>query len=183
MKRYTIAILITLVLVSGVLMGCSEGLQTFSKYGISLTVSKELKLEEYTVSVEDQIFRRGISSYEEGAVISTEKNFMLLWVTAVPEYTQEEIRDSIISTPNTFESAGSNLQAEITSSISTQQIAGFEISFADMLFIMPGWEASGITAVWNCPANHRTIQLILIHNSPQSEMNRFIRSFSCDSIN
>jgi len=182
MKRYIILILIAiLMLASLVLVGCGEGLQTFSKYGISFTVSKELKLEEYTVSVEDQIFRMGISSYEEGAVISTEKNFILLWVTAVPEFTQEEIRDSILSTPNTFESADGNLQAKITSSISTQQIAGFEVNFAEMQFTLPGWEAPGITAIWYCPASQRTIQLILINKSPEGEMKRFINSFSCAS--
>lgn len=174
-------LLATLVLASVVLVGCGGGLQTFSKYGISFTVSKELRLEEYTVNVENQIFRRGISSYDEGAVISTEKNFVLLWVTAVPEFSQEEIRVSILSTPNVFESAGGTFQAKITSAISTQQIAGFEVTSAEMQFTLPGWEAPGITAVWNCPASQRTIQLILIHKQPKSEMERFIRSFSCAS--
>ncbi len=171
------------MLASLVLVGCGEGLQTFSKYGISFTVSKELKLEEYTVSVEDQIFRRGISNYNEGAVISTEKNFMLLWGTAVPEFTQEEIRDSILSTPNIFGSAGGTLQAEITSAISTHQIAEFEVTSAEMQFTLPGWEAPGITAVWNCPASQRIIQLILINKSPEREVKRFINSFSCASTN
>jgi len=180
MKRYLIPILIILVLTSGLLVGCGEGLQTFSKHGISFTVAKELKLEEYTVSIENQTFRKGTARYEEGAILSTEKNFILLWATAVPEFTQEEVRLSILTTPNSFESAGGTFQAKITGGLSTQQIAGFEVTFAKMQFTLPEWKAPGITAVWYCPASQRTMQLILIHKQPEKEMQRFIRSLSCE---
>ena len=181
MKRYLIPILVAvLVLTSGSLVGCGKGLQTFSKHGISFKVSKELKLEEYTVSIKDQVFQKGTASYEEGAVISTEKNFILLWATAVPGFTKEEIRLSILTTPNSFESAGGTFQAKITGDLSTQQIAGFEVTFAMMQFTLPEWEAPGITAVWYCPASQRTMQLILIHKQPKKEMQRFMRSFSCE---
>ncbi len=181
MKRYLILILLgILVLTSGSVVGCGEGLQTFSKYGISFEVSKELKLEEYTVSIENQTFRKGTARYEEGAILSTEKNFMLLWVTAVPEFTQEEVRLSILTTPNSFESAGGTFQAKITGGLLTQQIAGFEVTFAMMQFTLPGWEAPGITGVWYCSASQRIMQLILIHKQPKKEMQRFIRSLSCE---
>jgi hypothetical protein len=179
MKQYLIPVLIILILASGLTVGCGEELQTFSKHDISFTVSKELELEEYIVSIEDQVFQKGTASYEEGAVISTEKNFILLWATAVPEFTQEEIRLSILNTPNAFESAGGTVQAKITGDLSTQQIAGFEVTFAMMEFTLPGWEAPGITGVWYCSASHRIMQLILIHKQPQNEMERFIRSLSC----
>ena len=180
MKRYLILILLILVLASVLTVGCGEGLQTFNKYGIAFEVSKELKLEEYTVSIADQIFHKGTASYEEGAVLSTEKNFILLWATAIPEFTQEEIRLSILTTPSVFESAGGTLQAKITGDISTQQIAGFEVTFTMMQFTLPGWEAPGITGVWYCSASQRIMQLILINEQPKKEMQRFIRSLSCE---
>jgi len=179
MKRYLILIILgILVLTSVSLVGCGEGLQTFSKYGISFKVSNEVKLEEYTVSIEDQVFQKGTASYEEGAVISTEKNFILLWATAIPEFTQEETRLSILTTPNSFESAGGTLQAQITGDLATQQIAGFEVTFSMMQFTLPGWEAPGITGVWYCPASQRIMQLILINEQPKKEMQRFIQSLS-----
>ncbi len=174
MKRYLISILIaTLVLASGLLVGCAEKLQTFSKYDIAFTVSSDFKLEEYTVSIKDHIFQRGTASYEEGAVISSEKNFYFFWLTA-PEFTQEEVRLSILTTADFFVSP----QAEITGAITTQQIADFEVSFADMRFTLPGWEATGITAVWYSAASQRVMQLIVIHKQSKKEIERFIRSFS-----
>jgi len=180
MKRYLIPIVIILMLASGLATSCAPAVQTFNKYGISFEVSKELKLEEYTVSIANQTFQKGTARYEEGAILSTEKNFMLLWVTAVPEFTQEEVRLSILTTPNSFESAGGTFKAKITGDLSTQQIAGFEVTFAMMQFTLPGWEAPGITAVWYCSASQRTMQLILIHKQPKKEMQRFIRSLSCE---
>ncbi len=179
MKRYLIPILIILVLTSGLTVGCGEELQIYNKHGISFKVSRELKLEEYTVSIRDQIFKKGTADYEEGCVMSTEKNFMLLWCTTVPQFTQEEVRLSILTTPNVFESATGTFQAKITSALSSQQIAGFEVTFAEMQFTLPEREAPGITAAWYCPASQRTIQLILINKYPEREMKRFIRSFSC----
>jgi len=52
-------------------------------------------------------------SYEQGAVVSTEKNFMLLWLTMVPQFSPAEVRFSILSTLNIFESASGTFQAEI----------------------------------------------------------------------
>ena len=183
MKRYLIPIVIILMLASGLATSCAPTVQTFNKYGISFEVSKELKLEEYSVSIEDQIFRKGTASYEEGCVMSTEKNFTLLWLTTVPEFTHEEIRLSILTTPSCFESASGTFQAEITGDLSTQQIGGFEVTSAKMQFTLPGWKAPGISAVWYCPASQRTIQLILINRHGEREMRRFIRSFSCASPN
>jgi hypothetical protein len=171
--------MILLMLASVLGTSCGPGLQTFSKHGISFEVSRELKLEEYTVNFEKQIFRRGTASYEQGAVLSTEKNFMLLWLTTVPQFSPAEVQLSILSTPNSFESASGTFQAEIVGDLVTQQIAGFEVTSARMQFTMPGWKAPGITAVWYCPDSQRTMQVVLIHKQPEREMKRFIRSFSC----
>ncbi len=175
------SLLAILLLTSVLLISCGEGLQTFNKHGISFKVATELKLEEYTVNFEKQTFRRGTASYEEGAILSTEKNFTLLWLTTVPEFTQEEVRLSILSMPNAFGSLAGTFQPQVTRDLVTEQIADFKVTFADMQFSLPGWEAPGITAVWYCPTSQRTIQLILIHKQPKSEMKRFIRSFACAS--
>lgn len=179
MKRYLIPIVIILMLVSGLATSCGPGLQTFNKHGISFKVSRELRLEEYAVNFEEQTFRRGTASYEQGAVLSTEKNFMLLWLTTVPQFSPAEVRFSILSTPNIFESTSGTFQAEIAGDLVKQQIAGFEVTSARMQFTVPGWKAPGITAVWYCADSQRTIQVVLIHKQPETEMKRFIRSFSC----
>lgn len=183
MKRYLILILILtaiMVLTSGLVTSCSPGLQKFDKYDISFKVSQKLKLEEYTVNFESKTFRRGTASYKQGAIQSSEKNFILLWLTTVPKFTPDEVRFSILSTPNCFQSASGTFQAEITGDLVTQEIAGFEVTFAEMQFTQPGWKASGITAVWYCPASQRTMQLVLINRHAEREMKRFIRSFSCE---
>jgi len=160
------------------LVGCGLDVQTFSRYGISFEVSRELRLEEYTVSVKDQVFRRGTASYEEGAVLSDEKNFMLLWARTVPEFAPDEVRVAILSTPNSFGSAGGTFKAAVVGDLVEQEVAGFKVTSARMEFTMPGWRAPGITAVWYSPLSKRTMQVVLIHKQPETEMKRFIRSFS-----
>lgn len=114
------SLLAILLLTSVLLISCGEGLQTFNKHGISFKVATELKLEEYTVNFEKQTFRRGTASYEQGAILSTEKNFTLLWLTTVPEFTQEEVRLSILSTPNAFGSLAGTFQAQVTGDLVTE---------------------------------------------------------------
>jgi len=179
MRHLLLRIALTSILASGFLAGCGEGLQTFSKYGISFEVSEELKLEEYHVDIEGQVFQKGTASYDEGAVLSAEKNFVLLWLTTVPEFTQEERRVSILTTPNIFESVGGTLQGEMAGGLSTQQIAGFEVTSANMRFTLSGWEAPGIAAIWYCPSSQRTVQLILINEHAEREMRRFVQGFCC----
>ena len=178
LRRYFRPAMILLLLAPILLTGCGGGLQTFNKHGISFKVSQDLKLEEYTVNFERQTFWRGTASYEQGAVLSTEKNFMLLWLTTVPQFSPSEVRSSILSTPNSFESISGNFRAEIAGDLATQRIAGFEVTSAKMQFTMPGWEAPGITAVWYCADSHRTMQVVLIHKQPEAELKRFIGSFS-----
>ena len=183
MKRYILSILVVVsVSIAMLVMGCAEGLQTFSKHGISFSVSKELKLEEYSVDFRNQIFQKGAASYEQGGVFSTEKNFMLLWATTVSEFTEEEVRLSVLTTPNIFESVGNTFQAKIIGDPLTQQINRFDVTFTEMEFTLPGWEAPGITAVWYCPSSQRTMQVILIHKQPKGEMERFLRSFTDSGI-
>jgi hypothetical protein len=177
-RQLMLTLLILSVITSALTAGCGEELQTLNKHGISFTVSRELKLEEYSVNFEKQTFQRGTASYEQGAVISTEKNFMLLWLTAVPQFSPAEVRTSILSTPNSFESVSGNFQAEIAGELVKQKIAGFEVTSAGMQFTMPGWEAPGITAVWYCADSRRTMQVVLIHKQPETELKRFMESFS-----
>ena len=177
MKRYLIRIQLLFVLVSGLSVSCSPGLQTFNKYDIYFEISKELKLEEYTVNFEEQSFGRGTANSKQGAVMGSEKNFMLLWLTTIPKFSQEEVRRSIFTTPDAFESASGSFRAKIAGDLVTQEIAGFEVTSAAMQFTMPQWEAPGITAVWYCPASQRTMQLVLINKHAEREMQRFIRSF------
>jgi hypothetical protein len=177
-RRYLPLALILLLLASILLTGCGGGLQTFNKHGISFKVSGELKLEEYAVNFEKQTFRRGAVSYEQGAVLSTEKNFMFLWLTTVPQFSPAEVRSSILSTPNSFESASGTFKAEIAGDLVKQQVSGFEVTSARMQFSMPGWKVPGITAVWYCADSHRTMQVVLIHKQPETELKRFIGSFS-----
>ena len=97
-KRRLPLALILLLVATILLTGCGGGLQTFNNHGISFKVSQELKLEEYAVNFEKQTFQRGTASYEKGAVLSTEKNFMFLWLTTIPQFSPAEVRSSILST-------------------------------------------------------------------------------------
>lgn len=169
MKRWATFVLVAVVvLASGVLVGCGSSLQTFNKYGISFKVDKNLKLLEYDYS----------TSYEEGCVVSTEMNFVFMWLK-LPELTPEEVRLAILSTPDIFESFGAEFQAQITGGLITQRIADFEVTFAEMRFTLPGWEAPGITAVWYCPATQKAMQVVLVNRKAEREMRSFIHSFSC----
>ncbi|MBA7480879.1 hypothetical protein ES707_16342 [subsurface metagenome] len=179
MKRYFIILAVFFMLASGMAISCSPSLQIFNKYGISFKVDKELRLVEYTVDWVNMTSRIGNSSYEYGAVMSTEKNFVFLWVTTIPKFTNEEVMFSILSTPNAFQSITSKFQAAVTGDLVMQDIAGFEVTFAKMRFTLPDWSAPGITAVWYCPDSQRTMQIILINKKAETEMKRFVRSFSC----
>jgi len=181
MKRgLGLIILIILLCASGLsATGCSSKLQEFNNYGISFTVDKELELEEYTVDLRKQVFHKGNASYEIGAVMSSDKNFMLQWMTTIPEFTQEEIRQAIITMPNVFSSSEYTFHTTISENIGYDKIAGFNVTFTEMQFTYAGGEASGITAIWYCPGCQRTMQLTLIHKNPENEVNRFINNFSC----
>ncbi len=179
MKRYLIILAVFFMMASGMAISCSPGLQTFNKYGISFKVAKELRLAEYTVDLGNMASMIGNASYEHGAIMSTEKNFVFLWVTTIPKFTNEEVRFSILSTPSAFESITSKFQAAVTGDLVMQDIAGFEVTSAKMRFTLPDWSAPGITAVWYCPDSQRTMQIVLINKKAETEMKRFVRSFSC----
>ncbi len=178
MKRCLLPILILSLLVSSLLLSCGAGLQTFSKHDISFKVANSLKLEEYILNSRDQTLRKGSTSYDQGWVMSNEKNFVFLWIKR-PEMTAEEVRLSILTTPNVFQSASGTFKAEISGGLVTEQIAGFDVTFALMQFKFLGGEGPGLTALWYCSASGRVMQLIIINKQPEGEMKRFIRSFSC----
>lgn len=179
MKQRLLPISILSLLVICSLTSCSAGLQTFSKHDISFKVDNSLKLEEYTFDIQGQNLRKGSTSYEQGWVMSTEKNFIFLWVTTIPKFRPAEVRTSILTTPDVFQSASGAFQAKIAGDLITEELYGFNVTFAEMQFTQPGWQASGITALWYCSASQRTMQLILINRNAEREMKRFLRSFSC----
>jgi len=166
------------MLFSGVLTGCSEGLQTYSKYDISFQVSSRLKLEEYTVSTQNQKIQKGPASVEEGALISTDQNFLLYWFKGAT-LTTKETRSYILTTPASFASTSNSFKARITGNLTTEQVGDFELTFADLQLTSSGGKASGITAIWYCQTSQRIIHLIIIDKQAETEMKRFIQSFSC----
>jgi hypothetical protein len=170
--------LVSVILISGILTGCSEGLQTYSKYDMSFQVSSRYKLEEYTVNAQNQNFQKGPASIEEGALISTDNNFLLSWFKGVT-LTTEEAKLYIATTPAFFTSTSGSFQARVTGNVTTKELGNFELTFAAILLSTSGGEASGITAVWYCPTSQRIMRLILIDKQAETEMRRFIQSFSC----
>jgi hypothetical protein len=171
-------ILASVMLITGVLTGCSDGLQTFNKYGMFFQVSSRLKLEEYTVSAQDQKFQKGPASVEQGALVSTDQNFFLMWLNGAAPNPQE-IKFYISTTPTFFSSTSSNFKARISGSQTTEKSGNFEITFADIQLTSSGGEATGITAVWYCQTSKRTMRLILIDKQAETEMRSLVQSFSC----
>ena len=189
MKRYSIPILVAvLMLSSGLTVGCDIDVQTFSKHDMSFKVYDQEKLQEYTFSIEDQIFQKGSASYDEGAVVTSwNKGFIFLWVK-VPNFTSQEARSALLRTQDTFESVkkpGAGPEGvKLTGSPYKQEVSGFDVTFAYLEYeYVKGGPGQGITAVWYCPASQRMMQLIMtVHpdKEPKEEMLRFIHGFSCE---
>jgi hypothetical protein len=113
--------------------------------------------------------------------MSSEKNFVLEWIKR-PEFTPDEVRVAILSTPDIFESASGKFHTVTRGGLFKERIDNFEVTYAFMLFTRPGLKADGITALWYCPVSERVFQIILTHRRPKREMERFIRSFSSYSV-
>lgn len=177
MKRL-VATITLIVLGLSTSLGCAEGSQTFCRYDICFTISSELQLEEYSLSSFFSPYRKGPASFDEGVVLGDENSFLLLWLSG-PELAPQATRTSILSTTDMYSGSSGTLRVEITSDLATEQVSGFELTYAEMRFARAGWESPGITAVWYCPASKRAFQVVMVHNHPNTEMKRFIRSFSC----
>jgi hypothetical protein len=171
-------ILASVMLILGVLTGCGNGLQTYSNNGISFQVSSRYKLEEYTVNTQSQSFQKGPASVEEGALISTDRNFLLSW-TKGNAPSPQELKFYIQTTPSFFTSTSSNFKARVTGNQTTEKIGDFELTFAGLQLSTSGGAATGVTAIWYCPTSGRIMHLILIDKQADIEMKSFIQSFSC----
>ncbi len=77
-----------------------------------------------------------------------------------------------------FESPSGSFQARITGDLLQERVADYSLTYAEMDFTSPGWDATGLTAVWYCQSSHRLMQLVVIHKHPHREMERFMSSFS-----
>jgi hypothetical protein len=172
------AILASVILISGVLAGCSQGLQTFSKYDMSFQLSSRFKLEEYTVGTQTQQFQKGTASVEEGALISTDHNFLLSWVKG-NEPNAQELKFYIQTTPSFFTSTSSSFKARVTGNQTTEKIGDFDITAAGLQLSTSGAQATGVTAVWYCPTSGRIMHIIIIDKQADIELRSFIQSFSC----
>ncbi len=180
MKGYLLGLL---VLASGLFVGCGmirlSPMQTFDKHDISFEVSRNLKLEEYTAPLGQRYFLKGPTTYEEGVVISTKGGFVFYWLKW-PEPTPEEVRFSILDTPTIYGSVTPELRARIVGPLVKQRVGDFQVTYAEMqITSSQGKVPTGMTAVWYCPASQRVLQLIIIHEEPKGEMERFIQSLSC----
>lgn len=154
------------------------GSQTFSKHDISFQIPSNLKLEEWTLDIAMQFQGRGPTSYDQGAVTSTESNFMLLWVYE-PTFTTALARRQVLNGPAFFESINRTARANLVGSPTTEEIAGFEVTYAEMKMDFVGTTAPAIIGTWQCQPSERAIIFIAIHKQPTKELNRFVRSFSC----
>ena len=163
-----------------VIVACTgPSLQAFSKHSISFEVSSQLKLEEYTLDLARQIFRKGSSNFDQGVVMSSENNFILEWVYE-PTFTAQLARAQVLNGPAFFESTNPSFSASIVGIPQTRHIEGFEVTFAEMEVVFtPGSRAPGIIGVWQCQPSERAIIFIALHKQPTSELERFVKSFSC----
>ena len=164
----------------GLVVACS-GLssQTFSKYGISFEVSDQLILEEHTFVPGSQIFRRGPSEFDQGVVISSEKNFMLAWVYE-PAFTPQLARMQVLNGPGFYESTNTSFSARLLDAPQTTRISDFEVTFALMEVVFnPQARGKGVIGVWYCRTSERAVIFLALHNDPTKELKRLVNSFSC----
>jgi hypothetical protein len=171
-------ILASIILISGFITGCGEGLQKYNNLDMSFQISSRYKLEEYTVNAESQVFQKGPASVEKGALISTDQNFFLSWLQG-DEPNALELKFYIQTTPGLFVSASGNFKARVSGNQTTEKIGDFELTYDGLQLSSSGGQASGITAVWYCPTSGRIMRLILIDEQAVIEMKSFIQSFSC----
>lgn len=154
--------------------------QEFNRYGIAFQAPVGLKLDQYTLDMQREIFQKGPVNYDQGVVISSEKNFFLAWIYE-PQFTPELARLQVVNGPEFFESTSSSVRVTLTGRPATKQISGFDVTFAEMSFeLTPDNQAPGIIGVWYCPTSQRAIVFIAIHKRPLRELDRFVSNFSCE---
>ena len=175
MLRYFMTLAIVMVI--GACTGSSQ--QTFSKHDMSFEVSAQLKLEEYTLDLARQIFRKGPSNFDQGVIMSSEKNFILEWVYE-PTFTVQLARAQVLNGPAFFESTDPSFSASMAGNPQTRGISSFEVTFAEMdVVFRQGSSARGIIGAWQCQPSERVVIFIALHKQPTKELERFIKSFSC----
>jgi len=148
-------------------------------HSLSFQVSSQLKIEEYSLDLQRGVFRKGPSAFDQGVLMSTEKNFILEWVYE-PNFTSDLAKAQALNGPQFFESSDPSFKARVMGTTSSERIAEFNVTFADLeLGSNTFSRAPGITAVWQCPESRRAIIFLAVHKQPKEELERFIRSFSC----
>lgn len=175
MLRYFTSLAIVVAI--GACAGSSQ--QTFSKHDMSFKVSAQLNLEEYQLDLARQIFRRGPSDFDQGVIMSSEKNFILEWVYE-PAFTAQLARAQVSNGPAFFESTNPSFTASMAGTPRTRRISSFEVTFAEMVVVFgEGSNAPGVIGVWQCQPSERVVIFIALHKQPTKELERFVGSFSC----
>ena len=147
--------------------------QEFDKYDISFQVPIGLKLEEKGIYQKE-------ATYYQGAVMSSERNFMLEWFDA-PDFSPELAKLQALNGPAFFESTSSSVSVNLAGSPAAKQISGFDVTFAEMNFkFTSDNQAPGIIGVWYCPTSQRAIIFMAVHKRPLKELDRFVSNFSCE---
>ena len=154
-------------------------LQTVNKHDISFDVSAQLELEEYSLDLARQLFRKGPSKFDQGVIMSSEKNFILEWVYE-PVFTPQLAKAQVRNGPAFFESTNPDFRVSLTSLPQTKRISNLNVTFAEMEVVFSqGSSAPAVIGVWQCQPSERAIIFIALNNQPIKELERFVSSFSC----
>lgn len=172
MPRPWLFIILAMVVTSS----CGEQREQFAVQGITFEAPSELDIREYTLDLERGIFREGPSSFDQGIMTSTDRNFLVEWVYA-PEYTPQLARLQALNGPAFFE--GTRVAARTVGVPKVDKINGFSVTSVELALRWPGGQASGIIGVWQCRPSLRAINFIAFHSDPRDELKRFVSSFTC----
>jgi hypothetical protein len=159
-----------------VVISCGEQREQVVVQGITFEAPTELDIREYTLDLDGGIFREGPSSFNQGVMISTDRNFFVEWAYA-PEFTAELARVQAMMGPGFFDGTGVTTQTVGTPKVDT--INGFSVTYVELELRRPEGQASGIIGVWQCEPSLRAINFIGIHSDPQGELKRVVSSFAC----
>ncbi|MBT4511526.1 MAG: hypothetical protein HOC20_04865 [Chloroflexi bacterium] len=175
--RQTIILALLTVSVAVSLLGVScssESLQTFDQCGISFTISDELELEVYSTDPPGD----GPCNYNGGMIITPELEFSLHWLRDDSSLYSADLELLIQGIPIFFEGALPGLRVNFTGPTENDDIADYEIVTAPVEFTYLGEKTPGIAAVWHCPNSGRFFNYTALHEEPEDELKRFMRSLS-----
>ena len=159
-----------------VAISCGGQREQFVVQGIAFEAPGNLDIREYTLDLGRGIFREGPSSYDQGVMISGDRNFVVEWVYA-PEFTPELASLQALNGPAFFDGTGVSARTVGTPKVET--INGFSVTSIELSLQWPGGQAPGIIGVWQCQPSRRAINFIAIHDDPHDELKRVVSSFAC----